>query len=301
MSIPESVPLAQRRDPALAARDISVAHAKVYEVRREFSAGGVLVCRADGRWLFAAIRPAGKPEGLWVLPKGQLDEGESSEAAAIREVAEETGVRGRSVAKLGDTRYWFSWDGERVFKVVSFFLVEYESRHDRRRPGRVPARGRRGPLAPARRGPGPAGLPRRARDDRAGNRAAGRRSRTYDREPLPAFALNFYSPVVEAQLRSHRKTATIRLGDKSRKYQKGMIVSVLVGARYGPRQHVFDAVVDKVEVKRLAELSPREIEHDNPEVRRPEEMARFLSQLYNRDVSEDDTVTVIRFSAIKPN
>jgi hypothetical protein len=118
---------------------------------------------------------------------------------------------------------------------------------------------------------------------------------------LPAFALNFYSPVVEAQLRSHRKTATIRLGDKSRKYQKGMLVSVLVGARFGPRQHIFDAVVDKVEVKRLAELSPREIEHDNPEVRRPEEMARFLSQLYNRDVSEDDTVTVIRFSAIKPN
>jgi hypothetical protein len=118
---------------------------------------------------------------------------------------------------------------------------------------------------------------------------------------LPAFALNFYSPVVEAQLRSHRKTATIRLGDKSRKYQKGMIVSVLVGARFGPRQHIFDAVVDKVEVKRLAELSPREIEHDNPEVRRPEEMARFLSQLYNREVSEDDTVTVIRFSAIKPN
>jgi hypothetical protein len=110
---------------------------------------------------------------------------------------------------------------------------------------------------------------------------------------LPGFALNFYSPVVEAQLRSHRKTATIRLGDKSRKYQKGMIVSVLVGARFGPRQHIFDAVVDKVEVKRLAELSPREIEHDNPEVRRPEEMARFLSQLYNREVSEDDTVTVI--------
>jgi hypothetical protein len=117
---------------------------------------------------------------------------------------------------------------------------------------------------------------------------------------LTAFALNFYSPVVEAQLRSHRKTATIRLGDKSRKYQKGMIVSVLVGARFGPRAHIFDAVVDKVEVKRLDELSPREIEHDNPEVRRPEEMAHFLSQLYNREVTGADTVTVIRFSAIKP-
>ena len=118
---------------------------------------------------------------------------------------------------------------------------------------------------------------------------------------MTAFALNFYSPVVEAQLRSHRKTATIRLGDKSRKYQKGMIVSVLVGARYGPRQHVFDAVIDKVDVKPLSELSPREIEHDNPEIRRTEEMAAFLGQLYNREVSEEDTVTVIRFSAVRPS
>ena len=116
---------------------------------------------------------------------------------------------------------------------------------------------------------------------------------------MAAYALNFYSPIVEAQLKSSRKSATIRLGDKSRKYQKGMIVSVLVGARYGPRQHVFDAVIDKVEVKRLDELSPREIEHDNPEVRRPEEMAHFLSQLYNRQVTGEDTVTVIRFSSIK--
>ena len=116
---------------------------------------------------------------------------------------------------------------------------------------------------------------------------------------MPSYALNFYSPVVEAQLRSHRKTATIRLGDKSRKYQKGMIVSVLVGARYGPRQHVFDAVIDKVEVKQLGELSPREIEHDNPEIRHADEMAHWLGQLYNREVTPEDTVTVIRFSAIR--
>src|SRR5919198_2278616 len=114
----------------------------------------------------------------------------------------------------------------------------------------------------------------------------------------PMYALNFYSPIVADQLRSGRKTATIRLGDKSVKYKKGMIVSVLAGSRYSPRQKVFDAVIDKVEVKRLAELSPREIEHDNPEIRRPEEMATFLGQLYNRPVTDDDTVTVIRFSQI---
>jgi hypothetical protein len=112
------------------------------------------------------------------------------------------------------------------------------------------------------------------------------------------YALNFYSPMVADQLRTHRKTATIRLGDKSSKYKKGMIVTVLVGVRYGQRQKIFDAVIDKVEVKQLRELSPREIEHDNPEIKRTDEMARFLGQLYNREVGEDETVTVIRFSEI---
>ena len=112
------------------------------------------------------------------------------------------------------------------------------------------------------------------------------------------YALNFYSPIVADQLRSRRKTATIRLGDKSLKYKKGQVVQVLVGTRYGPRERIFEAVIDKVDVKSLAELSPREIEHDNPEIRRPEDMATFLSQLYNREVTEADTVTVIRFSEI---
>jgi hypothetical protein len=120
----------------------------------------------------------------------------------------------------------------------------------------------------------------------------------YDRAVVATFALNFYSPVVADQLRTQRKTATIRLGDKSAKYKKGMIVTVLVGLRYGQREKIFDAVIDKVEVKSLRELSPREIEHDNPEIKRTEEMARFLSQLYNREVSEEETVTVIRFSQI---
>jgi hypothetical protein len=115
---------------------------------------------------------------------------------------------------------------------------------------------------------------------------------------VPTFALNFYNPAVADQLRSGRKTATIRLGDKSSKYKKGMIVTVLCGARFGQRERIFDAVIDKVEVKELAELSPREIEHDNPELRRTDELAHFLGQLYNREVAESDTVTLIRFSQI---
>jgi 8-oxo-dGTP pyrophosphatase MutT (NUDIX family) len=94
-------------------------------MRREFSAGAVLVRRLHGETMVAAIRPGGKPAGVWALPKGQIDPGETGEQTALREAAEETGARGRSLGKLGDVRYWFVWDGERIFKVVSFFLVRY--------------------------------------------------------------------------------------------------------------------------------------------------------------------------------
>jgi len=94
-------------------------------VRREFSAGGVVVRRLRGRWWLAAIRPAGKPERTWALPKGLIAPGGSGEETALREVAEETGIEGVSLGKLGDVRYVYTWEGERVFKVVSFFLVRY--------------------------------------------------------------------------------------------------------------------------------------------------------------------------------
>ena len=73
--------------------------------------------------MVAAVRPAGKPEGTWALPKGLIDDGEKAAATAVREVAEETGVEGRIVEKLGDVRYVYTWAGERVFKIVSFFLL----------------------------------------------------------------------------------------------------------------------------------------------------------------------------------
>ena len=95
-------------------------------MKREFSAGGVLVRRLRGEWMLAAIRPGGKPPGVWALPKGRIDGGDSAEATALREVEEETGARGRPLGKLGDVRYWFNWRGEQIFKVVSFFLVRYE-------------------------------------------------------------------------------------------------------------------------------------------------------------------------------
>ncbi len=94
-------------------------------MQREFSAGGVLVRRLRGRFVLAAIRPAGKREGIWALPKGRIGPGEEPAATALREVEEETGARGRLDRKLGDVRYVFTWDGERIFKVVSFYLLRY--------------------------------------------------------------------------------------------------------------------------------------------------------------------------------
>jgi 8-oxo-dGTP pyrophosphatase MutT (NUDIX family) len=93
-------------------------------MRREFSAGGVVVRKLRGELRLAAIRPGGKDD-VWALPKGLVGPGESPAETALREVTEETGVRGRLVEKLGDVRYVYTWKGERVFKVVSFFLVRY--------------------------------------------------------------------------------------------------------------------------------------------------------------------------------
>ncbi|HEV2819797.1 MAG TPA: ASCH domain-containing protein [Solirubrobacteraceae bacterium] len=110
--------------------------------------------------------------------------------------------------------------------------------------------------------------------------------------------LNFYSTIFADQLKRGRKTATIRLGDKSHKYRKNQAVLVTVGYQNSPREKIFDAVIDQVEVKRVRELSPRDIEHDNPEFRRIEEMVHFLEQIYGRPVDLEDTVTVVRFSQI---
>jgi 8-oxo-dGTP pyrophosphatase MutT (NUDIX family) len=95
--------------------------------RLELSAGLVLVRRMRGRHWFAAVRPRGKPPGTWAIPKGLIDPGESPAETALREGCEETGLEGRLVGKLGDIRYVYTWSGERVFKVVSFFLAHARS------------------------------------------------------------------------------------------------------------------------------------------------------------------------------
>jgi 8-oxo-dGTP diphosphatase len=98
-------------------------------VRREVSAGGLVYRRnADGALEFVLIRPKGSES--WALPKGHLEEGESSEAAAVREVREETALEVGRVEPLGEVSYIFSWRDVpeaplvRIFKRVYFFMME---------------------------------------------------------------------------------------------------------------------------------------------------------------------------------
>ena len=112
------------------------------------------------------------------------------------------------------------------------------------------------------------------------------------------FALNFYSDFYGDVLKNNRKTVTIRLGDKSDKYQTGMVVWVTIGARFSRRQKLYSAILDRVEVKKIAELSPRDIERENPEFRSQDDVIGMLSLIYGDLITPDHTVTVVYFSRV---
>src|SRR2546425_9382450 len=111
-------------------------------------------------------------------------------------------------------------------------------------------------------------------------------------------ALNFYTDLYEEVLRSGRKSATIRLGDKTDKYATGQLVWVTVGQRYGRRQKLFTAILDSVDVKLLADLSPRDIGKENPEFRTKDEVLQLLRRIYRPEISLEDTVSAINFSPV---
>lgn len=113
------------------------------------------------------------------------------------------------------------------------------------------------------------------------------------------FALNFFPELYADALMRGRKSATIRLGDKSDKYQSGQIVWITIGRKYQVRQRLFSAVIDDVVVKNVGDLHNREVEKENLEFRTPEDVMTLLSRIYDRVVTPLDRVTIISFSPVR--
>ncbi len=99
-----------------------------YPTRHAVSAGGLVFDdRPDGRWVVLISRRNAAGALQWTLPKGGLEDGEDLEAAAVREVLEETGLRSTITGKLGVVDYWFVWkpDEIRYHKYVHYFLMAF--------------------------------------------------------------------------------------------------------------------------------------------------------------------------------
>ena len=192
------------------------------------------------------IVPRGRGGACSALPKGDVDPGETPEQTAAREVREETGVNVDAAASaLGEVATSTGATAGAIVKTVHFYLCDYVERVDTDDHDHEVEDARWMPLEEARRG---AQLPRRARDGRAGAVRSLRGDRIGCRRVQ---VLNFYSTVFADQMKRGRKTATIRLGDKRHKYRKNQVVLVTVGYQYSPREKIFHAVIDNVEVKRV--------------------------------------------------
>ena len=99
-------------------------------MKREFSAGGCVFKREGGQILWAIIKPrlsTDFPRERYQLPKGLIDGQESSEQAALREVKEETELTARIIQKIDSTKIFYTFRGEKIFKIITYYLMEYLS------------------------------------------------------------------------------------------------------------------------------------------------------------------------------
>jgi 8-oxo-dGTP pyrophosphatase MutT (NUDIX family) len=117
---------ALRIDPRTDRRPVS----RGLPVVEETSAGGLVIEKSTGSPHAAVIARRNRAGRLeWCLPKGHLEGVETPEEAAIREIAEETGIVGEIIRRLGTIDYWFTGDDRRVHKVVHHFLLHATGGH----------------------------------------------------------------------------------------------------------------------------------------------------------------------------
>ncbi len=98
--------------------------------KREISAGGVVYKKDNSQIFILLILHSGltaNKDEVWTFPKGHIDGDEKPEETAVREVREETGVTATIIEKLGSIKYTFVWEGDNVFKIVTWYLMEYVS------------------------------------------------------------------------------------------------------------------------------------------------------------------------------
>ena len=222
----------------------------------ETSYGGRRRLRGDELLRDHARAPA---SAVLALPKGHVEHGETPEQDAAREVREESGRRRRtsssSSARSATGTSATAGGSPRSSRSSSSSTARrHTADHDHE-------------VEEAR------WIALEERPRSSATRGSARWSSALLSETRPALVCRRAGPelllaVFADQLKRGRKTATIRLGDKSHKYRKNQAVMVTIGYQHSPREKIFEAVIDQVEVKKFKDLSPRDIEHDNPEFRR---------------------------------
>lgn len=111
-------------------------------------------------------------------------------------------------------------------------------------------------------------------------------------------ALNFTSERHEQLLKARKKDYTVRLGDISNVYIENSVVWITVGPKYGTKQKLYSAFVDRVKVKKISELTKEDLSHQNPDIESIDELILFLEEVYKKTIYPDDLVTVISFTEI---
>ncbi len=111
-------------------------------------------------------------------------------------------------------------------------------------------------------------------------------------------ALNFQSELHEKLLIEHKKNYTIRPGDLSGVYLENSVVWITVGKKYAPKRKLFTAFLDRVKVKKFSQLTKDDLAHQNPDIKNVQELIALFEQIYQKNLTEDDDVTVIGFSEI---